>query len=209
MIKIGKLEKMEEGPPIDWEAFTWAAYSGQFMRILSKLPCERWTEKLPGSRQTFLHIACTGSNVDAAVALLKNGGIDINAVDSLGWSSVFYTVMNDQTRLLEIMCAAGADVQTIKDGLTLIDYAIRIAAYDMVRVLIANGFRLNTVHEKYREFITSKLEAFEHAVLCCHTAVVALLRVKRAGNLVHWDKFLLREIAFAVWSTRYDTKWQN
>lgn len=200
---------MEEGPPIDWEIFTWAAFSDQLMEYLSKLPSKRWTEILPSSNQTLLHIACTGSNIDAVVALLKSGCIDINAVDSLGWSPVFYTIPHEQPRLLEILCAAGADLQTAHflDGRTPIEAAVRVPKNVLTRVLIANGCRLNTVREEFQSWIDSTLRVFECGVLRCRLGVVALLRVKKAGNLVLWDKFLLREIAFQVWATRCDTKW--
>jgi hypothetical protein len=65
------------------------------------------------------------------------------------------------------------------------------------------------VHEDYRENITPELEAFERGVLRCRAAVVAMLRVKRAGKLWMWDKFLLLEMALCIWSTRYDKGWQT
>ena len=78
-----------------------------------------------------------------------------------------------------------------------------------VRVLMANGVRLSTVNEYRRDLITPELEAFERGVLRCRAAVVAVLRVKRAGQLWMWDKFLLAELALCIWSTRYDKGWQT
>ena len=46
-------------------------------------------------------------------------------------------------------------------------------------------------------------------MLRCRAAVVAMLRVKRAGKLWMWDKFLLAELALCVWATRYAKEWQN
>ena len=54
-----------------------------------------------------------------------------------------------------------------------------------------------------------ELEAFERGVLRCRAAVVAMLRVKRAGRLLVWDKFLLKQMALDVWATRYDKQWRN
>lgn len=45
---------------------------------------------------------------------------------------------------------------------------------------------------------------YEQRVLSCRLSVVALLMVKRAGSLWKWDKFLVREIAFELWATRYE-----
>ena len=54
---------------------------------------------------------------------------------------------------------------------------------ESVRVLVANGVRLSTVDEDYLEDITPELVACERGVLRCRAAVVAMLRVKRAGQL--------------------------
>lgn len=80
---------------------------------------------------------------------------------------------------------------------------------DCVCVLVANGVRLSTVRKDHREFITPELEAFEKGVLRCRAAVVAMLYVKRAGKLWRCDKFLLREIGFAIWATRWNNEWQK
>ena len=69
--------------------------------------------------------------------------------------------------------------------------------------------RLSTVRKDRREYITPEMVAFERGVLRCRAAVVAMLRVKRAGRLWMWDKFLLLEIAVCLWSTRYDKGWQT
>ena len=65
------------------------------------------------------------------------------------------------------------------------------------------------MREGYRRYITPELVAFERGVLRCQEAVVAMLRVKRAGKLWMWDKFLLAELALCIWSTRYDKGWQT
>ena len=80
---------------------------------------------------------------------------------------------------------------------------------DCVRVLVANGVRLSTVREGNRPYITPELEAFERGVLRCRAGVMAMLRVKRAGQLWMWDKFLMLEIALSIWATRYDKGWQS
>lgn len=111
--------------------------------------------------------------------------------------------------MLEVLCIAGANLQArSNENFTPIDVALinsfPIYNYETARVLIANGVRLNTVHEPYRRYITKELVAFERRVLQCRSAVVALLCVKRVGKLPCWDKFLLKEIAIAVWATRYE-----
>ena len=115
-----------------------------------------------------------------------------------------------QACVLELLCAAGTDLRARNsNGETPIDVAIRGAPSWCVHVLVANGVRLSTVREHCRYLITPELEAFERGVLCCRAAVVAMLRVKRAGQLRMWDKFLLLDIALCIWATRYDKGWQR
>ena len=75
-------------------------------------------------------------------------------------------------------------------------------------MLVANGVRLSTVRKGDRDLTTPELEAFERGVLRCRAAVVALLRVKRAGaRLVRWDKYLLKQMAIDLWMTRCVKEW--
>lgn len=109
--------------------------------------------------------------------------------------------------MVKIMCVAGADLRaTNKHGYIPLDWAIggteKREKYLCARLLIAAGSRLANVHKKKRSKITPELAEFERHVLRCRSAAVALLRVKRAGNLWRWDRFLLREIALAVWAAR-------
>lgn len=206
---------MTEGSSIDWGAVYRASEDGRLMEVLVKLPRERWTERNNGGcGYTLLHYACQGPNVAAVKVLLQSGLVDVNARNKRGNTPAHSAATCRQPRVLEVLlCAAGADLRARGDfgGYTPIDRALWNAHKDggeSVRVLVANGVRLRTVHTDRLDLITPELEAFERGVLRCRSAVVAMLRVKRAGKLMHWDKFLLREIAFAIWSTRYDTTWQ-
>ena len=200
-----------EGPPIDWRAFDEAGKGGGFMELLAKLPRERWAER-DEAGFTLLHLACCGPNLAAVVALLQSGLVDVNARKRGGHMPAHFAAWRMQPRVLEVLCAAGADLRARDDrGLAPINYALMKAYKDgseTVCVLVANGVRLSTVRD-IRLHRLPKLEAFEHGVLRCRAAVVAMLRVKRAGKLVRWDKFLLMEIAVAVWSSRYDKGWQT
>ncbi len=182
------------------------------IELLAKLPRERWAER-DEAGLTLLHHACRGPNVAAVVALVQSGLVDVNARNSWGRTPVHDAASYKQPRVLEVLCAAGADLRA-RDGhgTTPIDRALIRAEVDggkTARVLVANGVRLSTVHEVRRKYITPELEAFEHGVLCCRAAVVAMLRVKRAAKLWMWDKFLLAEMAVCIWSTRYDMGWQT
>ena len=182
---------------------------GQLMNSLVKLPRERWAE-LDEYGDSLLHYACRGPNVAAVVALVQSGLVDVNGRTERGATPAHYAVMCKQPRVLEVLCAAGADLRARdKNDFSPIEIALAIANKTAVRVLVANGVRLDTVHGHFRRFITPKLWAFERGVLRCRAAVVAMLRVKKAAQLHHVDKFLMRELAYAMWATRTCDQWQK
>ncbi len=81
--------------------------------------------------------------------------------------------------------------------------------FDCAHVLVANGARLSTVSYTYRRFITPELVAFERGVLRCRAAVVVLLGLKRRRGDVMWalDRWVVRELCFALWATRTNVQW--
>ena len=197
-------------PPIDWNAFYKARNDGQLMDLLAKLPRERFGER-DDNGATLLHYACCGPNVAAVVALLQSGLAGVNSRNAGKNTPAHLAASWKQPRVLEVLCAAGADLKARSDaGNAPIDLAVWDAHKDgSVRVLVANGVRLSTVHEYCRKYITPELEAFERGVLRCRAAVVAMLRVRKTAQLYHVDKFLMRELAFAMWATRTTDQWQD
>lgn len=193
---------------MDWNAIYEECIRGTFMDLLVKLSRERWAER-DEDGHTLLHYAGRGPNVTAVVALVKSGLVDMNARDKLGHTPTRFSAIHMQHRVIEVMCAMGADLRAIGNSAP-IECALVNAQNDdgaTTRVLVANGIRLSTARERYHEYITPELVAFEQGVMRCRIAVVAMLRVKKAGNLWRWDKFLLREMAYAIWTTRYEKEW--
>lgn len=200
-----------EGPSIDWDAFREAGMCGRLMELLVKLPWERWAER-DEYGLTLLHYACRGHNVAAVVALLRSGLLDVNARTARGTTPALIAASFAQPRVLEVLCSVGADLRTHNmSSHAPIDCALArdVNRIESVRALVANGVRLSTVREDYRQLITPELEAFERGVLRCRAVVVAMLRVKKAANLYHVDKFLMRELAYAMWATRTCDRWQK
>lgn len=182
------------------------------MEQLLKLPLSQWAEQNKED-DSLLHYACCGPNVAAAVALLKSRRVGVNLLNTWDNTPARQAIFFSQSRMLEVLCAAGANLRARNhNGDAPIDDALIFADKDngkTMRVLVANGVRLSTANEDSREYITPELVAFERGVLHCRSVVAAMLRVKRVGQLWRWDKFLLRELAYAVWATRYDKGWQN
>lgn len=198
---------MAEGEPIDWTAFLESIDDAEhFLELLLKLPRNLWAEKyVTGSN--LLHVACRGPNVPAVVALLQSGLVDVNARGKLGMTAAHIAAALKQHCVLEMLCAAGADLRAAcPSGFTPLDDALSQDICDhgeTVHVLVANGVRLSTAHSRYRQYIFPERIAFERGVLRCRAAVVALLSADRIGRLS------LREVVLAVWATRYSKEWQN
>lgn len=195
---------------IDWNAFRSAHSNGKFIDLLLSLPRDSWYERNGWNGYTLLQNACVGPNVSAVVALLLFcDPAYINICNAFGHTAAHFAAANAQPRILEILCARGADVQYYNDIVCgVIEFALNSNCESCVRVLLANGVRLSNVKSSYRDLITDELKKFEQGVLRCRKAVVALIRLKKAAQLWYVDKYLLREIGFAIWATRCDEKWQ-
>lgn len=200
---------MDEGQPIDWRAFVEAGERCQMMELLAALHRTHWGYT-DANGSTLLHCACLAPNETAVRALLASGMVDINARNKWGETAVLFAAScANQSRSLELLCAAGANLHLRNDEReTPIDLAIthgKTCTY----VLLANGARLKAARAASRAMITPQMRDFEQGVLRCRTAAVALTRVKHAGQLWQWDKFLLREVAIAVWATRCAGGWSE
>ena len=150
--------------------------------------------------------------MDAAVALLKSGLVDVNARNTDGNNAAHVAATYNQPRVLEVLCAAGLDLRAqTQKGSSALDLAVRFCNYDdCARVLMADGMWLSTVGEEFRRrHITPQLEAFERGVLRCRAAVVVLLGLKRRRGDVMWAlaRWVVRELCFALWATRTNVQW--
>lgn len=115
-------------------------------------------------------------------------------------------------RVLEVLCAAGSDLRALcfDDNRSPMDIALRNNTTPCIRLLVANGVRLSSAGKLCRNRITPELWALERGVLCCRAAVLALLGLKRRRGdvLCNLDRWVVREVCFAVWATRTDKTWQ-
>lgn len=87
----------------------------------------------------------------------------------------------------------------------------RACADKCVRVLVANGVRLATVRNEYKERIEPWMVALENGRLCCRAVIVVLLGLKRSRGhvLKELDRFVVLKIAICTWTTRGDMLWQT
>ena len=198
-----QVEVMEEGSRSPWDVLKEAGRSGRLHGLLTKLSRASWTLETEHG-ENLLHMACRGSSVSAAVALLQSGLLDVSAKNFWGAAPLHYAIYSEEPRMMEVLCAAGADLRShAMNQYAPIDCVIEgnyWRSYSLLRVLVANGVRLATVSEVFRHRIPLSLVEFERGVLRCRAAVVAVLRQNTRFS---------RDVAIAIWATRYDKKWQN
>lgn len=171
-------------------------YFGSLWDFLQKLPKTQWMERDPNDEETFLHYAIRGNNDRAVIALIKSG-IDIHWSSKMRCNAFQLAVYEKSSRYVLVLCALGG---WAKNALSL---AVRHDSPEVLYILIANGARLKSIGQHH---ITQQMVDFERGVLSCRSACVALMRLKRYYAYV--DRFLFREMAFAVWETRMDEAWR-
>ena len=204
---------------IDWHRVWQATRDGLLYHELCKLPRARWAERDLADGFSLLHHAARGNDVAAAVALLQSGLVDVNARTRTSLTAAHLAALSKNPAMLEVLCAAGADMRAQDDSASApLEWSVRTLtgtvhltppAVACVRVLAANGVRLTTVKQQYANRITPELWAFERGVLRCRAAAVVLLGLKRRrGDVMRaLDRWVVRELCLAVWSTRTHKAW--
>lgn len=170
--------------------------SGKLGKLLSEHPEEEWRAIEALTSSTLLHYAALGEN-EATTARLVRLGWDVNALSLTGHRPIHLAANYGNSRVLDVLCRAGADV----DG--AMEVAQEEREDECAAVLMRHNVRLRPEYP-----VSSDMMGLAFGIWRCRKAVIALLRVKRAGNLWQWDKFLLKEVAYAVWSTRMEEEWQ-
>lgn len=148
----------------------------------------------------FFHLACTNGDVKTAHLMIQNGcDIDKQGFDQR--TPLHMACTYGHYEIVKMLCAKGANPH-IRSGTdqTPFTSALIYRKFECVIELIRYNVRLPYWHGNIPIFAFN----LERGVLLCRRIVIAFLRVKRAGNLSNWDKFLLKEIALEVWKTRLD-----
>lgn len=154
-------------------------------------------------RRTILHYACFNANNGDLVIRLIRGGADVNARDVSGRTPLHWACRKGCVDLIPILCVMGADINVgAWNNRTPLDESLAWCT-DSAFVLIANGARLTCALPSHQ----SGLEEFQQQVIELRSTVIALLAMKKgkgAARLQHVDRFLLREMAVALWAQRYE-----
>lgn len=196
-------------------SFLWETYDQDdrdgVSRTLRLVPKELWLVGDSAGR-SLLYEACRIGDI-RAVAMLVQAGANINARwHEKDWSSqrpIETAIVYGRSELVEWLCAAG--VHLCPRALCMdspLDIALYRRVIECARILISNGMRLRDA--KYGTFSIDELRLFEKGVLRCRSMAAVMMGVKkhRGARLQHVDRFLIREMALAVWVTRKDDEWQ-
>lgn len=196
---------------MDWESAQSSGEQGELMVLLESLPRASWTAR-DDDGHTLLHFACQGPNVAATVALLQHGGINVRDQDGCLWQPAHCAVNNGQARVLEVLCAAGADLhaRTVAEE-SVLELSLLVGSADCTRVLLVNGARLDSVECAYQHYASPWMEALVAGRARCRSVAIALLGLKRKRDLMlrSLDRFVVRELAWAIWATRGHAKWSD
>lgn len=201
----------EQRPPLDWAAVVAANDHGcLFAHLEVSVPRTRWGEKNQFGC-TLLHFASWGDT--ACVKVLLQQRLDVNARDQLDWTPAHVAAYGGQAHILELLCAAGADLRAASiTHHTPLDEALGVmtTSAECVRVLVANGAQLSLAHDRCKVHIQPWMIALEKGRFNCRAVILTFLGLKRRRcRVLHaLDRCIGCKIAVAVWTTRADVKWQ-
>ena len=148
---------------------------------------------------TLLHVAAMtkGDNLDMVKKIIRLG-VNINAQNENGLTALVYAVILANTKIIEYLISIGAtNADYMPDGYNI----CAINDINTIRIFINNKFKIiyNKYDPRYNEILKIK-----NATQRCRSAVIAMLTLKKRARVqfINLDKFVLREIAIALWATR-------
>lgn len=171
----------------------WFAANRDLCGYLQTKPQSEWASIRVG--ESLMAVAARQRN-DVSLRMLLAAGMSVVDSDALGSiQPIHIACMMDSSRMVELFCCAGADLGVMtQSGKRPLDYALSNIASETWRVLVANGARVTRVKTAQRE-----VREYAAHVACCRRGARALWSLRLPGV----DKFLLRQIALALWAERY------
>eukprot|EP00048_Salpingoeca_helianthica_P020344 m.246984 g.246984 ORF g.246984 m.246984 type:complete len:362 (-) comp46978_c0_seq1:126-1211(-) len=157
-------------------ALMWAARQGNVKNIIELTRLGANLQTRNRFEWTLLHGAAAGGHA-AALAFLLDKGLDVNAVDRLGWTPIMYAALNDQTEAIEMLLNHYAATHPVRGGLTPLMIAAAAGNPRAVDSLLSRGLSpFHTSEEGHT--------ALSFAEQNNHQNLVALLtRIRSARDL--------------------------
>lgn len=189
----------------------------KFMEVLEMIPREHWFDRgnfYDDDEWTLLHFASYADNAMAIRALIAHG-LDKEALTSNGFSPIHIAVgyasgschavkelilYGANPRLLNVQKLDIWDIVLDKDHFCSLYFVT-----EMAECLLMFNIKPNNDQKRKHPWLINLESRFDRCRLCC----ISFLQVKKAGKLKRWDKYLLREIAYCIWMTRGDKKWEE
>jgi hypothetical protein len=178
---------------------TYEELLGKFLKS-REIPDNKWGEYIFHG-DNVLHFM-ESDDLDVIKKFIKMG-VDVNAKNRFKCTPVMMACSRGHVKNLEYYISIGANLDT-PTFIDMLHYRL-ICGYNhnIIRVLINNGFRINM--NAYRNTLHyNEMFNIQNATLRCRSAVVIILTLKKRAKekFINLDKFVLREIAIALWATR-------
>lgn len=191
----------------------------KFMEVLEMIPREHWFDRGnfyadDDDEWTLLHFASYADNAMAIRALIAHG-LDKEALTSSGRSPLHIAIEygSGNPHAVKELILSGANPRILLyDRLDVWDLVIGknfLGAIYFVDKMAECLLMLNIKPNKYQKENSPWLKRLESRFDRCRLCCISFLQVKKAGKLKRWDKYLLREIAYCIWMTRGDKKWEE
>lgn len=176
----------------------------------ANVPIERWGDAHAGGF-TYLHYAAAYGDEAAMVGLLR-AGLSVNVTSEAKLTPAHLAVRAGNVRALRLLLVAGCNVRALSaSGASPVEVAV--CARQCVTTLLENGVRMRSLvrDKRLRGRVLRMWYVHEYGVLQCRSVVLALLGSKRfrKTSLCAWDRFLVRELALAVWLSRGQVEWRQ
>lgn len=200
---------------IDWDSLDASSRRSRLIQHLeAHVPRELWDQR-NADGWSLMHLACRQRDGSDVRALLTRGYADVDACTDSGWTPLHLAVSFQHPLVVQQLCRAGADVRRVTGrGHTALEMAVMSSAQGCVVALLRQGERLETVSPTLERSVARLMhlqEAVDRGCARCRRVVVALLGLKRRRGpaLSIVDRWVVREIAFAVLATRFDAAWPS
>lgn len=202
---------------IDWWKVLQESKKGTLLQYMREhMTRENWN-KIDEERESLLHYACLGHNIDAILVLVNECHIDVNIEDDEEETPLYYAYYYNQPQAAEVLMVLGAHLISSYNYMRV---ASNVMETETTKVLIANGLRLKNIRNVLN-VPSGKMLQFEQGVVQCRDVIVILLGLKKRRSdwqsncrsliLPKLDRFLVKEVlAVEIWSTRSEenTQWQ-
>lgn len=177
----------------------WVAANRDLIGYLQSKPQSEWASIRVG--ESLVAVAARQRN-EVAMRMLLAAGMSVADNNALGdIQPIHIACMMNSSRMVELLCCAGADLGAMtKSGKRPLDYALSTldSASETWRILVANGARVTRLRPMAQREVQEAREYATH-VSRCRRGARALWSLRLPGV----DKYLLRQIALALWAERY------